>query len=49
MRARYKHVSLPEELILRIDEKIKEGDLAFRSRAEVVIYCLRRFLDIKKI
>ena len=47
MKARYKHISIPEALMDQVDEYLNEKNkLGFQSRAGVVKFCLRRFLQI---
>jgi len=43
VKAKYKHISLPDKLIEEIDRYIKANpQLDFRSRAQVVIFSLRK-------
>jgi metal-responsive CopG/Arc/MetJ family transcriptional regulator len=43
VKAKYKHVSIPDKLIDEIDRYIqKHSELDFRSRAQVVIFALRK-------
>ncbi len=49
MKAKYKHISLPDKLIDEIDNYIKKHpELDFRSRAQVVIFALRELFVGKK-
>lgn len=48
MRIKYSNVSIPEGLAKRIDKYIKESDLDFRSRAQVVNFALRKLFTSKK-
>ncbi len=50
MKAKYKHVSIPDKLIDEIDRYIKKNpELDFRSRAQVVIFSLRKlFVEERK-
>ena len=42
-KAKYKHISVPDKLIDEIDKYIGEHpELDFRSRAQVVIFALRK-------
>ena len=46
MKARYKHVSLPEKLMDEVDNHLEgENKLGFQSRAEMVKYLLRKYLE----
>lgn len=48
MKARYKHISVPDKLIEAIDEYIKEHpELDLRSRAQVVNFSLRKLFTGK--
>lgn len=43
MKAKYKHISLPDKLIEEIDRyKETHPELDFRSRAQVTIFALRK-------
>lgn len=49
MTARYKHLSIPEKLVLEIDEFNKEHpELDLRSRAQVVNFALRKLFTENK-
>ena len=49
MKAKYKHISLPDKLIEEIDKYIKDNPgLDFRSRAQVVAFALRLLFVGKK-
>lgn len=42
-RPKYRNISLPDKLIDKLDKYIKNHpELDFRSRAEVIKYCLRQ-------
>ena len=48
-KVRYSNISIPDKLAKKIDEYLKETDLDFRSRAQVVNFVLRKFfVDMKK-
>ncbi len=43
MKAKYKHISIPDKLVDAIDKYIEDHpDLDFRSRAAVVNFSLRK-------
>jgi len=49
MKAKYKHISVPDKLIDAIDEYIKDHpQLDLRSRAQVVNFALRKLFTEKK-
>ncbi len=49
MKAKYKHISVPDKLIDEIDKYIKDNPgLDLRSRAQVVNFALRKLFTGKK-
>lgn len=49
MKAKYKHISIPDKLIDAIDDYIKKHpELDLRSRAQVVNFALRKLFVDKK-
>lgn len=48
MKAKYKHISIPDKLIDAIDKYIKDHpELDLRSRAQVVNFALRKLFTKK--
>ena len=45
MRAKYINISIREELAKEIDKFIKKSKLGFPSRASLVTYLFRKFLE----
>lgn len=45
MRAKYINISIRKELAEEIDELIKTSKLSFGSRASLVTYLFRKFLE----
>ena len=43
-----KSIKVPEELVRRVDEFIQKSDRRFRSRPEVAVAALEKFLSAKK-
>lgn len=44
MRSRYVNVSIHEDLAKKIDEYIKQSNLGFRSRAELISEAIRKYM-----
>ena len=45
MRAKYVNISIREDLAKQVDKLIKKSKLGFPSRASLVSYLLRRYLE----
>jgi len=46
-RARYKHISLHEDLIKLVDAYIQKSKRGYKSRAELISEAIRRLIDDK--